>query len=195
MGKFPDRARFLPREKLSCCPTNVGNRTEGVKRSPQNSLRDFCGDPINILPKIFCFAKTFWGALKISPTNLLLTQNLCGSPDIISPKKTLRLFLGVLLGRIWRAVALQQPPRLQRPPSRAVVPALGQETARTMRRFQARKRSKPHCGFAKKALSHPFPKKSLLRQIFFWEPYKGGAARPQERARGGRSHLIVALPV
>ncbi len=28
-------ARFLPREKLSCCPTNVGDRTEGVKyRAP-----------------------------------------------------------------------------------------------------------------------------------------------------------------
>ena len=70
----------------------------------------------------------------------------------------------VAAGRIWRAVALQQPPRLQRPPSRAVVPALGQETARTMRRFQARKRSKPHRGFDKKALSRPFPKNLFLRK-------------------------------
>ena len=116
-------------------------------------------------------ANTTFGALVPPfPTNLLLTQNLCGSPDIISPKKTLRLFLGVLLGRIWRAVALQQPPRLQRPPSRAVVPALGQETARTMRRFQARKRSKPHRGFDKKTLSRPFPKNLLLTQNLCGSP-------------------------
>ena len=40
-------------------------------------------------------------------------------------------------------------------PSRAVETALGQETARTMRRFQVRRRSKPHRGFAKKAPAHP----------------------------------------
>ena len=40
-------------------------------------------------------------------------------------------------------------------PSRAVEPALGQETARSMCRFQVRKWSKPHRGFAKNALAHP----------------------------------------
>ncbi len=59
--------------------------------------------------------------------------------------------------------------------SRAVVPALGQETARTMRRFQARKRSKPHCGFAKKALSRPLPTNLLLRKIFAGALEEGGA--------------------
>ena len=39
--------------------------------------------------------------------------------------------------------------------SRAVETALGQEMARPMCHFQVRKRSKPHLGFAKKALSHP----------------------------------------
>ena len=78
--------------------------------------------------------------------------------------------MGVLLGRIWRAVAVKQLPRLQRPPSRAVVPALGQETARTMRRFQARKRSKPHRGFDKKTLSRPFPKNLLLTQNLCGSP-------------------------
>ena len=39
--------------------------------------------------------------------------------------------------------------------SRAVETALGQEMARPMCHFQVRKRSKPHRGFAKKALSHP----------------------------------------
>ena len=45
--------------------------------------------------------------------------------------------------------------RLFGSPSRAVETALGQETARSMRRFQARKWSKPHRGFAKKAFARP----------------------------------------
>ena len=40
---------------------------------------------------------------------------------------------------------------------RAVVPALGQEMARSMCHFQVRRRSKPHRGFGKKAPAHPFP--------------------------------------
>ena len=36
------------------------------------------------------------------------------------------------------------------------------ETTRTMRHFQVRKWSKPHCGLAKKALAHPFPTNRLL---------------------------------
>ena len=43
--------------------------------------------------------------------------------------------------------------------SRAVEPALGQEMARSMCHFQARKWSKPHRGFDKKALSRPLPAK------------------------------------
>ena len=55
-------------------------------------------------------------------------------------------------------------------PSRAVEPALGQETARSMCRFQVRKWSKPHRGFAKKALAHPqtHPKKTL--RLFLGTP-------------------------
>ena len=54
--------------------------------------------------------------------------------------------------------------------SRAVVPALGQETARTMRRFQVRRRSKPHRGFANKAPAHPLPTNLLLTQNLCGSP-------------------------
>ena len=49
--------------------------------------------------------------------------------------------------------------------SRAVETALGQGMARSMCHSQARKRSKPHRGFAKKALSRPLPEK-LADAIF-----------------------------
>ena len=48
--------------------------------------------------------------------------------------------------------------------------ALGQEMARTMRHFQVRKWSKPHCGLAKKALAHPFPTNLLLTQNLCGSP-------------------------
>ncbi len=53
--------------------------------------------------------------------------------------------------------------------SRAVEPALGQGMPRTMGHSQVRKWSKPHRGFAKKALAHPLPKKLAIR--LFWEPF------------------------
>ena len=50
--------------------------------------------------------------------------------------------------------------------SRAIEFALGQKTARAMRRFRVRKWSTPHRGVDKKALAHPLPAKLLLRKIF-----------------------------
>ena len=44
------------------------------------------------------------------------------------------------------------------------------EMARTMRHFQVRKWSKPHCSFAKKALAHPFPTNLLLTQNLCGNP-------------------------
>ena len=77
--------------------------------------------------------------------------------------------------------------------SRAVVPALGQETARTMRRFQARKRSKPHRGFAKKALSRPFPKKSFASQNLFREPKTRGSRLVVRWNIGGKTEGVAAF--
>ena len=55
-----------------------------------------------------------------------------------------------------RSSDLYNPPASRRSAlSCAVVPALGQETARTMRRFQARKWPKLHRGFSKKAFARP----------------------------------------
>ena len=80
-------------------------------------------------------------------------QNLCGSP--------------VSARRILKQLERTQAVFFNACISRAVVPALGQETARTMRCFLARKRSKPRRGFDEKALSRPLPKKSLLHKSFW----------------------------
>ena len=52
------------------------------------------------------------------------------------------------------------------------------ETARTMRRFQVRKWSKPHRGFAKKALAHPLHRGGYGRVI---------AHPPKRRLRRGKA--------
>ena len=81
------------------------------------------------------------------------SQNLCGSPitpSVTTPK------------RASDAVTA----------SRAVETALGQEMARPMCHFQVRKRSKPHRGFAKKALSHPSTSPQKILRLFFGTPRK-----------------------
>ena len=57
--------------------------------------------------------------------------------------------------RIMKQLELAQAVFFYARASRAVEPALGQGMARSMCHSQARKRSKPHRGFAKKALSRP----------------------------------------
>ena len=47
------------------------------------------------------------------------------------------------------------PPHIRSAPSRAVVPALGQEMPRTMGHFQIRKWQRAHRALCKKALAHP----------------------------------------
>ena len=72
--------------------------------------------------------------------------------------------------RILKQLELAQAVFFYASASRAVETALGQEMARTMRHFQVRKWSKPHCGFAKKALAHPFPTNLLLTQNLCGSP-------------------------
>ena len=67
--------------------------------------------------------------------------------------------------RPYNACLYNPPASLRSAPSRAVVPALGQETARTMRRFQARKWSTPHCGVDKKAFARPLYREGLNLEI------------------------------
>ena len=81
--------------------------------------------------------------------------------------------------------------------SRAVETALSQETARSMCRFQARKRTKPHRGFVKKALSRPFPTKLAARFLrgpqkyspqnipYFRRPLEGAVLLSDERRQQG----------
>ena len=57
------------------------------------------------------------------------------------------------------------PASLCSAPSRAVETALGQKTARTMRRFQVRRRSKPHRGFVKEASAHPLHREGRGKSI------------------------------
>ena len=94
---------------------------------PQNSLRDFCGNPER--------------------------QESAFSP----PRRRLKC------GDSFRPFGA---------PSRAVEPALGQETARSMCRFQVRKWSKPHRGFAKKALAHPQTHPKKILRLFLGTPWE-----------------------
>ena len=74
-----------------------------------------------------------------------------------SPKLRKRLlapYTGEAKSRRWlNNPSVRRVPRL--PPSRAVESVLGQETAQTMCRFQARKWSTPHRGVDKKAFARP----------------------------------------
>ena len=81
-------------------------------------------------------------------------------------------------------------------PSRAVETALGQETARSMCRFQVRKWSKPHRGFAKKALAHPQPHPKKNTTSFFGDPVggaKGIAASPASKINFREQNHAFAL--
>ncbi len=65
--------------ELSCCPTNVGNRTEGVTAGATvNFLASRVGAG-QISPPLFHRGRALMPAPPF-PTNLLLTQNLCGNP-------------------------------------------------------------------------------------------------------------------
>ena len=66
-----------------------------------------------------------------------------------------RLALGNVTEGVYRITSKTPSVSLRSTASRAVETALDQEMARPMCHFQVRKRSKPHRGFAKKALSHP----------------------------------------
>ena len=72
--------------------------------------------------------------------------------------------------RILKQLELAQAVFVYASASRVVETALGQEMARTMHHFQVRKWPKPHCGFAKKALAHPFPTNLLLTQNLCGSP-------------------------
>ena len=63
--------------------------------------------------------------------------------------------------------------------SRAVEPALGQEMPRAMGHFQVRKWSKPHRGFAKKALAHP--SRNLFRAAKQIREQKGNGIHPRKK--------------
>ena len=78
--------------------------------------------------------------------------------------------------------------------SRAVESALGQETARTMRRFRVRKWATPHCGVAKKALAHPLPANLLLRKIFAGALYKRGVPRARKAGVWRKELPYFSLP-
>ena len=117
---------------------------------PQNSLRDFCGNPerqesaFSPLNPPQKNTSSFFGGSGGGAYN----KEFCQIRNVSAITKSV---FGGKMGLD------QQPLRLAfgKSPSRAVETALGQEMARSMCHFQARKRSKPHRGFAKKALSRP----------------------------------------
>ena len=108
----------------------------------------------------------------------LRSKKIFAKYEITSASKTTLLLLNHGASRVsLRLVAAEQISQaasflaalLRCSHSRAVETALGQGMARSMCHSQARKRSKPHRGFAKKALSRPLPEKLAMR--FLREPF------------------------
>ena len=113
----------------------------------------------------------------------------------VSVKQSISPFLPRRRKAHMRAIALQQPLRFLRPLfSRGSARARSGNGAYNAP-FPSSKAVKATLWLCQESAFSPSSQKISAEANLFWEPYKGGAARPQERARGGRSYLIVALPV